>query len=146
MTFFHPVFIYLFFISLFIFIGLACISFIPQCSSTSLLFQFPVSSSPTFSHVLCSNVKQQLPVPCHSSHAHKSVLILHLSSTVYKSSYSQDHWSFLMNGQRKAQRAERTAADCAIPSNTQSCRKEGAEVQSVYWGLLNDVIFCADSF
>lgn len=117
MTFFHPVLFICVFINFFI--GLACISFILQPSSTSLLFQFPVSSSPTFSHILCSNVKQQLPVPCHSSHAHKSVLILHLSSTVYKSSYSQDHWS-LMNGQRKAQRAERTAADCAILSNTRA--------------------------
>lgn len=45
---------------------------------------------------------------------HKSGLILHLSSTVYKSLHSQELWSCVMNEPEKATDSKRVSEECAV--------------------------------
>lgn len=81
--------------NLWLLVGQTLFSFIPQSFSTFLLFQFPVSpTSNLLSHPLSKcQVAAASALPLEVC-AHKSGLILHLSSMAYKSSHSQEHWSF----------------------------------------------------
>lgn len=104
--FFLPVF---FFLRLIYFSLLLHLSVVPISCFPCLQFSFTFSVQMSSSSCKCLTIGV-----C----AHKSVLILLLSSMVYKSSHSQEHWCFLMNVFEKALDAKKTPGDCIVHTNS----------------------------